>query len=78
MRSPSDRRRLESELARGKQSAMAGNDASGIVDEDGVQPTELDDRRRNLCYLILAVRAGVARIWDQSLEWPALNPRKDP
>jgi hypothetical protein len=49
------------------------DDAACVVDEDGIHPTEFDNRRRDLRYLVLAVRAGVARIWDQSIEWPVLG-----
>jgi hypothetical protein len=57
---------------------MAGNDVTGVIDQDRVQPTELNNRSRNLRNLFLAVRASVARIGDQLIEWPSLDSSQDP
>jgi hypothetical protein len=52
---------------------VAGNHITRVIDQDRVQPAELDDRRRDLRHLVLAVRAGIARIRHQSVERPMLD-----
>ena len=68
MRRPYHRNRVKPEFLRGKQTAMASNDVAGVVDQDRIQPPELDDRGRDLCDLVIVMRAGVARIRDQPRE----------
>jgi hypothetical protein len=61
---------LETELASGEQPAVARNHVARVVYQDWVQPSEFDDRSRDLGHLVVAVRA---RIRDQAVERPMLD-----
>jgi hypothetical protein len=73
MRRSDDWHGLETELAGGKQPPVARNHVACVVYQDRVQPSEFDDRSRDLSHLVVAVRAGVARIGDYSVERPMLD-----
>ena len=58
--------------ARGKQSAMSGDQAAIFVDEHRIGPAPLADRGSNLRDLFIRVRAGVAHIGRDLLYRPKL------
>lgn len=68
-----DRNRIEPELARRQQPAVAGNNTAPRVNQDRVGPTELDDRGRNLRDLSVVMRSGVTRVRAQPVERPMLD-----
>ena len=56
---------VNAELLGRQHAAMAGDDATGLVEEDGHRPAPLADRRRDLRDLGVAVEAGVPGVGPQ-------------
>lgn len=52
---------------------MAGDDAAAPIDEDGVVEAELANAGGDLGHLRLGVRAGIAGVGDQGVEWAVLD-----
>ena len=57
---------VEPEFLGGQQASMAGDDVAGLIDQDRVEPPELDDRGRDLRDLVVVIRAGVARMQESA------------
>jgi hypothetical protein len=74
MLEPDHRHLGESELACREQPAVAGQDTGLLINQDRVGPAELDHRGRDLIHLRLAVRARVALVRTQAVDWPQLDP----
>ena len=68
-----DRHFQQIQLARCRQTTVAGNDAVGAVDEDGLCPAELDDAGGQLGDLRLGMRARIAGERDQRLDLAILD-----
>jgi hypothetical protein len=68
-----NRHRIEAELARRQQPAVARDHHALGVDQDWVGPAELDDRGRDLLYLIVVVRPGIARIGLDPVDRPVFD-----
>jgi hypothetical protein len=56
---------FEAELSGCGQTTVTSDQAMLTIGEDGVVESELGDRGRYLCHLLIAVRAGIASIRDQ-------------
>jgi hypothetical protein len=71
---PNHRHLGEPELARGEQPAVTGEDAALLVNQHRVRPPEFHHARRDLIDLRLAVRARIALVRAQPVDWPKLYP----
>jgi hypothetical protein len=57
----------------GQGAPVAGNDAAVLIHQDGGGPAPFLDAGRDLADLLIGVRAGVACIRHQLLNFPSLN-----
>lgn len=55
------------------QSAVAGNDSVGAVDQDRIRPAKLDDARGGPCNPRIGVRARISRIRNERRNLVLLN-----
>ena len=54
---------------------MTGDHVALGADQDGIAKTKRADAPGDFRDLACAVGAGVARVWDQPIELPILNPQ---
>ena len=64
---------LDAKLARTQHAAMPGNDGAVLCHQDRIGPAPFTDRCRDLVDLLVAVRADVARVGNETFDRPALH-----
>src|SRR5581483_1667958 len=63
----------EAQLPRGLKACVPGDNHAIRAHEDWICPAKFNDRGRDLRYLLLGVRAGIAGEGNQPLDGPALD-----